>query len=309
MAVEQDRAVGALVGLAVGDALGATLEFSRRDSRPPVTDLVGGGPFGLKPGEWTDDTSMALCLADSLLHCRGFDAADLLQRFCAWRRDGVNSVTGECFDIGATTARALDRFERTGQIAWAHEDPRQAGNGSLMRLAPVAIFAAGDAAVAEDLADVQSRTTHPAPKAHEACRLFARLLVEAMNGADKDAVLAPRAWDGSPEIAAIARGDWRGKARDDIASSGYVVHTLEAALWCVAESAGFEEAVLTAANLGDDADTVAAVTGQLAGALWGLHGVRPRWVATLAWAPVLIERANALLREGARPEPAAAPST
>jgi ADP-ribosyl-[dinitrogen reductase] hydrolase len=296
--IELDRAVGALVGLAVGDALGTTLEFAARDSRPPLDDIVGGGPFRLEPGQWTDDTSMALCLADSLIYRRGFDGADLMSRFVNWWRWGYNSATGACFDIGMTTTEALARFERTGDVFVGAPDPEKAGNGSLMRLAPAAIFAAGDAIEAERLADLQSRTTHPASVAHDGCRFFARLLTEAMAGSAKEDVLRSRAWDGSPEICHIADGAWKTMARSEISSSGYVVHTLEAALWCVSKSTSFDEAVLLAVNLGDDADTVGAVTGQLAGAIWGRSGIRPSWVATLAWSNEIADRAEALLTIG-----------
>ena len=105
-----DRAKGALVGLALGDALGTTLEFAGRDTKPPVTDLVGGGPFGRAAGEWTDDTSMALCLAESLLERGLLDVHDLMERFLRWYEEGHNSVTGECFDIGVTTKAALHSF-------------------------------------------------------------------------------------------------------------------------------------------------------------------------------------------------------
>ena len=282
-ALIRDRAEGALLGLAVGDALGTALEFTERDSHPEVTDLIGGGPFDLRPGVWTDDTSMALCLADSLIAEGGFDARDLLTRFVGWWRRGENRVTGRCFDIGITTRDALARFEATGDLEASPPDSRQAGNGSLMRLSPVAIFAAGDAAEAERIADGQSRTTHPAPVAHEACRLFARLLTEAITGGSPREVLRPRFWEGSPEIEAIARADWSKKQRDQISSSGYVVHTLEAALWCVGSGGSFERALILAANLANDSDTVAAVTGQLAGALWGASAIPERWLQKLAW--------------------------
>lgn len=294
-----DRAVGALVGLAVGDALGSTLEFSRRDSKPVVTDLIGGGPFGLRPGEWTDDTSMALCLADSLLAKGGFDARDLLTRFVDWWRNGTNSVTGACFDIGNTTRDSLGAFERSGVLTAGPEDRRQAGNGSLMRLAPVALFCMGDAAQAADVAVAQSETTHPAPVAHDACRLFARMLVEAIDGTAKGEVLSPREWTGTPEVGSITRGDWRGKDRPQIRSTGYSIDTLEAAVWCVARSESFEDAVILAANLGDDADTVAAVTGQLAGAIWGLAGIPEHWVSKLAWADEIVAKAEQLVHAGA----------
>ncbi len=252
----------------------------------------------MNPGAWTDDTSMALCLADSLIHCHGFKPEDLLARFVGWWQYGMNSVTGRCFDIGNTTRASLSNFEETGPLTAGPIDPRQAGNGSLMRLAPVAIFAAGDADEAERLADLQSRTTHPAPVAHEACRLFARKLPLALRGAGKAEVLLPVEWAGSPEIAEIALGDWSSKARDDISSSGYVVHTLEATLWCIHQCETFEDAVILAANLADDSDTVGAVTGQLAGAIWGWQSIPGRWLERLAWREHLIERAETLLGAG-----------
>ena len=278
-----DRAKGALIGLALGDALGATLEFSQRDAGPPVTDIVGGGPFGLAPGEWTDDTSMALCLADSLLATGGLDARDLMERFCRWNEDGYNSVTDGCFDIGNTTAAALDAFRATGDPLSGSSAPRSAGNGSLMRLSPVAIRWWHDRAKAIEAARLQSRTTHGAAQAVEACALFAELLVEAIGGASKESVLRARDWPGDVEIAKVAAGSWHTKDRDDISSSGYVLDTLEAALWCVDRTGSIEEALILAANLGRDADTVAAVTGQLAGALWGMSGAPAAWLNKLAW--------------------------
>jgi ADP-ribosyl-[dinitrogen reductase] hydrolase len=223
-----DQAVGMLLGLAVGDALGATLEFSGRDEKPRLTKMIGGGPFDLKPGEWTDDTAMALALADSLLSCRGFDAADLMERFVSWWKHGRYSCTGECFDIGATTRDALIRFRETGNPCAGLADEHLAGNGSLMRLAPAVLFAGADRDVAMELARQQSLTTHAAPQAVEACAFFALLLCEAIGGYGRD-ILRPRPWAGHPAIAAIAGGAWRGKSRDEIRSTGYVADALEAA--------------------------------------------------------------------------------
>lgn len=132
--VVEDRAIGALLGLAVGDALGTALEFRPPGTFEPIDDIVGGGPFGLEPGQWTDDTSMALCLADSLIGQGGFGAEDQMRRYVGWWRDGDNSVTGTCFDIGNSVAGALRRFERTGEPFAGSVDPNSAGNGSLMRL-------------------------------------------------------------------------------------------------------------------------------------------------------------------------------
>lgn len=297
---ERDRAVGALVGLALGDALGTTLEFKRRDEHPLVTDLVGGGPFGLAPGEWTDDTSMALCLAESILECDRVEPADLMNRFVAWWQSGHNSVTGECFDIGITTSSALQRFLDTNESLCGSTNPNSAGNGSLMRLAPVAIRWSQQPAQAREAARLQSRTTHAATQAVEACAFYAMLLVEAISGESKDAVLRPRGWKGDPAIADIAAGAWRSKTRSDIVSSGYVIHTLEAALWSVGQATSFEHALITAVNLADDADTVGAVTGQLAGALWGLTSTSEAWLAKLAWRDRIERFALSLFEAGTR---------
>jgi ADP-ribosyl-[dinitrogen reductase] hydrolase len=288
-----ERACGCLLGLAVGDSLGTTLEFSRRDAHPPLTDMAGGGPFGLRPGEWTDDTSMALCLADSLMACSTLDQRDLMERFVRWWREGYNSHNGHCFDIGITTRQALQRFRETSDPVAGSTDPNTAGNGSIMRLAPVALRWAGDPERAIPAARAQSVTTHGAPAAVEGCALLAEILIEAIASGDREAALRSRPAN-EASIAAIAAGSWRGKERSSIRSSGYVVHTLEAALWCVDRSAGFQDAVLIAANLGDDADTVAAVTGQIAGALWGQSAIPQHWLERLAWREEIGEKASRL---------------
>ncbi len=148
----RDRYRGALLGLAAGDALGTTLEFRPPGTFTPIDDMVGGGPFHLEPGEWTDDTSMALCLAESLIECRGFDAVDQLARYVRWWRDGHLSSNGRCFDIGNAVSAALARFERTREPWCGSTDPHTAGNGSLMRLAPVVLAHAHDPALAVRLA-------------------------------------------------------------------------------------------------------------------------------------------------------------
>ncbi|WP_455991014.1 ADP-ribosylglycohydrolase family protein [Methylorubrum extorquens] len=290
----RDRAHGALLGLAVGDALGTTLEFTRRDTQPLHTEMTGGGPFDLKPGEWTDDTAMALALADSLISCSGINPHDLAARFVSWWQDGAYSSTKTCFDIGLTTRDALARFVRTGDPYAGSTDPRTAGNGSLMRLAPVALFALHDAR-ADQLARDQSRITHAAPQAVEACALFVQLLREAILG--QPDVLRPRAWSGDPAITAIAAGSWHPKTRDEIRSSGYVLHTLEAAIWAVGTTTNFEDALILAVNLADDADTVGAVTGQLAGALYGASAIPERWLHPLAWRSEISAAADRLLAE------------
>lgn len=279
----RDRARGALVGLAVGDAVGTTLEFKRRDAYPKLTDMIGGGPFHLKPGQWTDDTSMAIALGESLLECGDLDAADLMSRFIAWRNTGAYSCTGTCFDIGSTVSSALERWRRTGEAHAGSTDPATAGNGSLMRLAPVVLQSWANREKLRRLAIDQSRTTHSAPEALSACEIFAEILADAIEGRPRSEVLRTRIGAYAGRIAAIAAGSWRGKARDIVQSSGYVAHSLEAALWSVGRTADFRTAILTAANLGEDADTTAAIAGQLAGAIYGLSGIPAEWLEKLAW--------------------------
>lgn len=276
----RDRATGALVGLAVGDAVGTTLEFASPGSFTPIDDMVGGGPFGLEPGQWTDDTSMAMCLAESILDVGDLDPADQLRRYVSWWRDGYWSATGRCFDIGGTTSGALARFERTGAVNDLHIDDEAAANGSLMRLAPVPIRWHVDPIEAAERAGESSRTTHPAARPVDACRLYAAMTSALIRGAAVDEVLAADFWQHGPldpRVEAVARGSWRGKEPTEIRGSGYVVDALEAAVWAVAGAQDFRDAVLRAANLGDDADTTAAIAGQLAGARWGWSGIPVAW--------------------------------
>lgn len=283
----RDRFMGCLLGLAVGDAVGTTLEFRARGSFTPIGDMTGGGPFNLAPGQWTDDTSMALCLASSLVEGGAFDPADQMSRYVRWREEGYLSSNGRCFDIGNATASALARFKRTGDPFSGSAAPNSAGNGSIMRLAPVPMFFARDPAAAVRYSAESSRTTHAAAECLDACRLFGATLVRALHGRGKEDVLLgdARSFSGSPAIIAIAAGEYRPKGESAIRGSGYVVRSLEAALWCFDQTSSYDDAVLRAANLGDDADTTAAVCGQLAGAFYGVGGIRGRWLERLAMRP------------------------
>ncbi len=294
-AAAEDRAIGALLGLAVGDALGATLEFKPRDHGPRHTQMTGGGVFNLPPGAWTDDTSLALCLADSLLACGGLNPTDLMQRFVRWWREGENSATGTCFDIGMTTRREFARFAWTGDPDGACTYSACAGNGSLMRLAPAVLFAMPDRIRAVNLAQLQSRPTHATVECLDACTYFAELLTEALCGASKEVVLQPRTFGGAPAIGRIASGEWP-KRRADVRATGYVVDTLGAALWAVQGARSFETALVRAVNLGGDADSIGAVTGQLAGALWGRSAIPERWLERLYWRERIEQQALALWR-------------
>ena len=290
-----DRYRGCLLGLACGDAVGTTVEFSARGTFAPVTDLVGGGPFGLVAGEWTDDTSMALCLATSLVHCRGTDLNDQISRYVNWWQWGYLSSTGSCFDIGMTVRAALNRFLVTRDPVAGSTDPRSAGNGSLMRLAPVAMWFAPDVEAVRHNARLSSLTTHAAPEALACCELYAELLARALAGAPREALLrAPAPADAAERVREIADGGYLAKTREQVTGSGYCVDSLEAALWCFATTDSFEAAVLAAANLGDDADTTAAIVGQVAGAHYGIDGIPAHWLAKLAMRGDIDELARAI---------------
>ncbi len=307
MITTQTRYQGSLMGLAVGDAVGTTVEFMRPGSFPAVTDLMGGGPFRLKPGEWTDDTSMALCLADSLNTCAGFDACDQMERYLRWREEGYLSSNGRCFDIGSTVAGALDRYRSTGNPMAGSSDPYSAGNGSLMRLAPVPLFFASDPELAIQMSGESSRTTHGATTCVDACRYFGGLIVGALLGESKDMLLAPRyapiagLWDRlllCEEIEEIAAGSFQRKEPPEIVGSGYVVASLEAALWAFSQSSNFREGCLLAVNLGNDADTTAAIYGQIAGAYYGLEGIPSCWRESIAQRALISQLADGLWKYG-----------
>ncbi|MVV47302.1 ADP-ribosylglycohydrolase family protein [Pseudomonas sp. PB120] len=292
-----ERFRGALLGLACGDAVGTTVEFQPRGSFKPLNNMVGGGPFALNPGQWTDDTSMALCLAESLLTQNGFDAADQMGRYLKWWQQGYLSSTGECFDIGMTVSDALIRYQETGAPFAGSTDPYTAGNGSLMRLAPVVLYCFPDSDRIRTFSAQSSRTTHAAPEAIECCQLFAELIGKALKGDLKADMrrLSDTAFV-QPKVAEIARGDYLGKSKNTIRGSGYCVESLEAALWCFHHTHSFEAAILEAANLGDDADTTAAIVGQLAGAHYGAQGIPDGWLAKLHWREYIETMADGLLR-------------
>jgi ADP-ribosyl-[dinitrogen reductase] hydrolase len=281
---KRDRFRGCLLGLACGDAVGTAVEFTARGKFVPLTDMVGGGVFGLRPGEWTDDTSMALCLGSSLTELGRFDPADQMRRYWKWVEEGYWSSNGRCFDVGNTVYDALERFRQTGEPFSGSADPWSAGNGCIMRLAPVPLFFSPDRERAIEMSGQSARTTHGAAECVECCRLLGGILVRLLEGASKAEALLEHGVTGlaCAKVQAIARGDYRSKSEAEVAGSGYVIRSLEAALWCFWQAGDFRDAVLRAANLGDDADTTAAVCGQVAGAYHGESGIPGHWLERLA---------------------------
>jgi len=291
MITQQMRYQGCMIGLAAGDALGTTVEFKAPGSFSPLTDMVGGGPFRLEPGQWTDDTSMALCLTDSLIEKKGFDPKDQMERYCRWYREGYMSSNGRCFDIGNTVRSALEDFEATGDPISGPTGSRSAGNGSIMRLAPVPLLYADFPETAIELSGKSSTTTHGTRACIDACRYLGGLIAGAVKGVSRKELLSPgyrpdgRTWqkdDLVEEIFEIAEGRYKYKEPPEIIGSGYVVKSLEAALWAFCHSTSFEDGCPLAVNLGDDADTTGAVYGQLAGAFYGVNDIPGGWLEKIA---------------------------
>ncbi|CAF1315672.1 unnamed protein product [Rotaria magnacalcarata] len=316
-----DRIQGSMFGLAIGDALGAHVEFRPRSFlvASPVTDLIGGGTWGLQPGQFTDDTSMALCLANSLIACQDFVPYDQLVRYKWWYRNGYMSSTGQCFDIGAATRQSIAEFEkRQRKFAQDHGVPLDdidllsdrnllqafdvlcskddvAGNGALMRLAPVPLFFFRVPELAVEYSGVSGRITHGDNKAYDACRYYGALIVAALNRETREQLTSENFYDNHqqwfsnkalvPEIMKIAKGSYKkpGGYEDGIRGKGYIVNALEAALWAFwSDEDSFEKGSLKAVNLGDDTDTTAAIYGQLAGAYYGYKNLQPKkWVDSI----------------------------
>ncbi|MBV1788211.1 ADP-ribosylglycohydrolase family protein [Marinobacterium sp. D7] len=304
---DQDRLRGMLVGLAVGDALGAPVEFMNPGSFEPVVDMRAGGPHRLPEGYWTDDTSMALCSGVSLYLQGGFDPQDHMQRFLRWFREGYLSSTGRCFDIGTRTRQALLRFEKQGELFAGKESFDSAGNGALMRLAPLMIHCHRDPEQAERLAVEHCRLTHGDPRCLEANRLLARVIrLLGEGGSKEEGFLALARGSGDlqhRELRELAGGTFQRREPPQIRGRGYVVSALEAALWAFGKSRTFYEGMLLAVNLGEDSDTTGAIYGQIAGTFYGYHAIPSQWRAVLFQHEAIVALADLLMGREAAPLP------
>ena len=295
-----DKKRGCFYGLAIGDALGAAVEFREPGTFALVTGYRSGGPHGLNAGEWTDDTSMALALADSI--AQGWNTKDQLTKYLEWFQNGKYSVNDFCFDIGTTTRSALCEFELNGTLI-SDDDPINSGNGSIMRLAPVVIKycnhvdESGYNQIVKFLEE-SSKTTHASNQCTSACIGLGFILMNLINGSTKSQALDFQELDEidsgyNPLIEKVLLGSY--ETGKDIKGSGWVVKSLEAALWAFNTSDSFEECVLKAVNLGDDADTTGAVAGQLAGAYWGYNNIPQSLIDGLARKDMIERYLNPIL--------------
>jgi ADP-ribosylglycohydrolase len=288
----QEQITSLLLGLAVGDALGVPVEFQPRGSFH-VRDMRGYGTHNQPPGTWSDDTSLTLCLADSL--SRGFDTTDIARNFVRWHDEGAFTARGDVFDIGISTAKAINRLksgvtpEKAG-CAGVNEN----GNGSLMRIAPLVFYATGKPEAERfQITKIVSSITHAHAWSVTTCFIYLEYLRNIACGMDKTAAYTELQGDfqgGSPYIDSTALAKFDRILQMDIStlpettirSGGFVIDTLEAALWCFLTTATYRDAVLKAVNLGDDTDTTAAVTGALAGLYYGADAIPTDWLDNLA---------------------------
>jgi ADP-ribosylglycohydrolase len=298
----RERFHGALLGLATGDALAAATQFRKPGSFAPIGDLLGGGPFDLPRGAWSDDTAMALCLAESLVERARFDAADQVQRYARWQQQGYLSATGQCVGISAAVARALAAAQWRRQPLAGSHDPQQLPPEPLTRVAPIAMFFFASLDTAVQQAAEQARTTAQAPDLLGACRFLAASVHAALAGRRRAEVLAPprEVWAPvrlSPRLERLARGEFLHLSAERLRPFGDGLDLLEAALWVLARTEGFREGALAAVNLGGHADVIGAIYGQLAGALLGVGAIPPPWRLSLARLALLEELADRLLAQ------------
>lgn len=288
--MNKDQAIGSLVGLAVGDALGTTLEFHKNPSPDRSTwhtEITGGGAFGVPAGGWTDDTSMALALAESLFASGYFNAEEVADNFVAWWLEGKFSWADKCVDIGNATREALNRqLQRRsgGDVYLGSTSHTDSGNGGIMRLAPAVLINHCNLRKAIEDSVNQSRITH----ASDECCLYANLLARVL-------------YAGDPFIEEVSDyilpddSVWQ-----ELKTWGYVKHTFHAAMWAARNSNSFEECVLLAVNLKGDADTMGAVAGQIAGAIYGYEAIPERWRNKLLWHDQMVVLASNLYDIGSR---------
>lgn len=295
--IESKSFKSALFGVAIGDSLGVPVEFSPREKllQDPITDMTGYGTYNLPPGTWSDDSSLTFCLAESL--CSGYDTDHMGELFVKWYYQDYWTATGEVFDIGIGTRNALYKIKNgtKAELAGGREE-NDNGNGSLMRILPL-VFAIKDLPIAERFERTKqvSSITHGHIRAVMACFYyleFARQLIEGKSKfdiyEDLQTTLPSFFKNTGIESAEIAHFDRLLKANIatlselEIRSGGYVIETIEASIWCLLTTDNYKEAVLKSVNLGHDTDTTAAVTGGLAGLLYGFDEIPKEWVKKIA---------------------------
>ncbi len=308
--MKKDRVIGGLVGVCVGDALGVPVEFVSRDKLRlnPIKDMVGYGTHNQPPGTWSDDSSLTLCLAESL--CKGFDIHDIANKFIKWLYEGYWTPYGETFDIGNTTYIAISRLKSgVNPLDAGPKDEFSNGNGSLMRILPLSFYL--EKMKKEEQFEIThkvSRITHGHLRSQMACGIYIQIAINLLKE-DPPEIAYKKAKEISLDYYSrepyvyelkhfdrILKSDIRKLSINSIKSTGYVIDTLEASLWNFLNSKTFKDAVLTAVNLGGDTDTIGAVTGGLAGIYYGYSAIPKDWVKKIAKVDEIIELSERLFK-------------
>ena len=275
--IKLDKITGSLVGLAIGDAMGAPYEF-KATGYEVKDNYITGGTHNVSVGEWTDDTSMALCLAQSLIDNDNFNAKDQMDNYLSWYEDGYFSTRDRCFDIGNTVSSALRKYKKTSEPYSGIKGDNNSGNCSLMRLAPIALRYYNKPNNLIGYAAKSSQTTHKSELAVDSCIFYAQLIAGAINGFSKEKLLSKDfiKKDGlRSEVVSVINGSYR---IDKLyRPTGYVINTLETALMAFYRFDNFKDGLLHVISLGDDTDTVGAVYSQLAGAYYGYSNIDQKY--------------------------------
>ena len=308
---KRERIIGGIMGVVVGDALGLPVQFMSRDEvrRNPVTEMRGRGTFDLPPGSWSDDSSLTLCLAKSLADKGEFDMADVARSFVAWLGEGYMTPYGYAYDIGGTTAKAVSNMRqwiKSGangppDTPFGPNGERDNGNGALMRILPGILFydqyfgvdPEQDAMVGQVAVDIAAMT-HGHQISILACGIYGAIVTNLMDGKDpaRACKMGQIEWGLPEQFNRILAGNVQDIPESEIRSTGYVVDSLEAAIWCFTRQDNYRDTVLAAVNLGGDTDTIAAIAGGLAGVAYGIGDIPTAWIAQLAKGEMVMQIAR-----------------
>lgn len=289
---------GAILGAAIGDAMGVTNEMLDRTNTVSLDQLVGGGICDVAPGGWTDDTAMVLCVSESLIAKHGFDAHDQMDRFVRWWRYGYMTCAGRTYDVGNTTRLALFSYIQTGDPFSGVQSSHSAGNGALSRVAPIGLYYAAQPDVIDQVAMYSSMLTHATIHSIDACRFVAWMVAQFVSGVAKhDALRTP--WPYSPlctDIAAIASGSYRDRTLEQLNASSYVVDMLEIVMWALYTYDDFASGLCALSDAGGLTTTSCSIYGALAGALYGDEAIPFAWRQALSHHDKIEWYAEELLR-------------
>lgn len=295
-----DRFKGSMLGLAVGDALGAPWEFQPIPKKG-IADMVENDISRLrniKKGQWTDDTALALCIADALIKNKKIEYRAIMDNFVKWLFQGFMTPQGCSTGMGTTTMEAILDYNMTGNYFSGKEEAEKAGNGSIMRIAPLALFYTNKYDTSFICAQ-SSLLTHATPECVEGCALLGKIISRCFYYKSKEDILFDGHWKydfKEDHINSLIDGKWIKLNKEELRGSAYVIDTLQIAFWCFYHTSSFEDAVKTAVEIYGDTDTQGAVVGQIAGAYYGIESIPEKWLSQLAWRKIITKLAEQLYK-------------